>query len=122
MGNNESSKNSEYTAVPTHQNDSNLPVADPFTYDVIYSQDAALAQRLSVEDDLASAAWDEYHNATYRYSAWSRPPPPPPRYRHPPAVVVHQNDDPEDLAVVLCLTLWLFFFFVFFFFLLFWYP
>ena len=124
MGNNESSKNNDYSSVPADDNSNNLPVAQPTLDEIFYAQDAALAQRLSAEDEMAIAAWDEYHNANYRYSAWrERPPRPPPRsYHHPPAVVVHHNDDPEDLAVVLCLTLWLFFFFTFLFFLCFWYP
>ena len=122
MGNNES-KNTDYVSVPDNDNnnttsnhiiDSNLPVAQPTLDEIFYAQDAALAQRVSAEDEIAIAAWDEYHNANYRYSAWSRERPR--VHHHPPAVVI-RDDDPEDAALILCLLLWLFFFFAFLFFL-----
>ena len=119
MGN-EASSSSTKNTYPTQgmpaPTEENLPVATPASsMEAIYAQDAALARQLTNEDETSMRAWDEYHEATYRYGAWRErihhlPPP-----RPPPPVVI--REDPEDIVVIWCLILWLFFFFAFLYFL-----
>lgn len=118
MGNEASSsptKNTYPTQGMPVSTSENLPIATPASsMDAIYAQDAALAQRLTDEDETSMRAWDEYHEATYQYGAWRARPHLPP-LRPPPPVVIHE--DPDDIVMVWCLLFWLFFMFAFFFFL-----